>query len=130
MDTHDDLVRRRLNEYRGRLIRTTGDGMLATFDGPARAVRSAFAIRDGLLGVGLEIRSGLHTGEVEIRKDEIGGIGVHIGARIMSVAQPREILVSSTVKELVVGSGIKFEDRGEHELRGVPESWRLFAAVE
>lgn len=130
MDAHDDLVRRRLNEYRGQLIRTTGDGMLATFDGPARAVRSAFAIRDGLQGMGLDIRSGLHTGEVEIRKDEIGGIGVHIGARIMSEAQPNEILVSSTVKELVVGSGIKFEDRGEHELRGVPENWRLFAAVE
>jgi len=130
MDAHDDLVRRRLNEYRGRLIRTTGDGMLATFDGPARAVRSAFAIRDGLLGMGLDIRSGLHTGEVEIRNEEIGGIGVHIGARIMSMAQPREILVSSTVKELVVGSGIKFEDRGEHELKGVPENWRLFAAVE
>lgn len=130
LDAHDDLVRRKLTEYRGTLVRTTGDGMLATFDGPARAVRSAFAIRNGLRGVGLDLRCGLHTGEVEMRREEIGGIGVHIGARIMSEAEPNEILVSSTVKDLVVGSGIRFEDRGEHELKGVPEQWHLFAAVE
>jgi len=93
-------------------------------------VISAFALRTGLRGVGLDLRCGLHTGEVEMRREEIGGIGVHIGARIMSEAEPNEILVSSTVKDLVVGSGIRFEDRGEHELRGVPEQWHLFAAVE
>jgi pimeloyl-ACP methyl ester carboxylesterase len=129
LDVHDELVQRRVDEFRGRLVKTTGDGMLATFDGPARAVRSTFAIRDELARHGLEIRSGLHTGEVELRDRDVSGIAVHIGARVMSEADRGEILCSSTVKDLVVGSGIRFEDRGEHVLKGVPEPWRLYAAI-
>jgi class 3 adenylate cyclase/esterase/lipase len=129
IDAHDKLVQSRLEEFRGRYIKSTGDGFLATFDGPARGVRSAFAIRDSLAAYGIEIRSGLHTGEVELREDDVGGIAVHIGARVMDEAQPGEIVVSSTVKELVTGSGIHFQDRGEHTLKGVPEPWRLYAAV-
>ena len=127
---HDDLIHKNLREYRGNLIRNTGDGMLATFDGPARAIRAAFGIRGGLQEVGFDIRSGLHTGEIELREQDVGGIAFHLGARVMAQAGPSEILVSSTVKDLVVGSGIKFEDRGEHELKGFPDKWRLFAALE
>jgi class 3 adenylate cyclase len=129
LDTHDTLVRKQLDEHRGRLIKTTGDGLLATFDGPARAIRSSFAIRDVLKGVDIDIRTGLHTGEVEVRGDDVGGIAVHIGARVMSEAGPHEVLVSSTVKDLVAGSGITFEDRGSHRLKGVPDEWHLYAAV-
>ena len=129
LDTHDSLVKQRLEEFRGRFIKSTGDGLLATFDGPARAIRSAFAIKDSLGSVGIEIRSGLHTGEVEIRGEDVGGIAVHIGARIMSAANAHEVLVSSTVKDLTAGSGIDFVPRGEHELKGVPDKWRLFSAV-
>lgn len=130
LDSHDYLVRRQLDEYRGRLVKTTGDGLLATFDGPARAIRGAWAIQDALQEqVGIEIRSGLHAGEVEVRGEDVGGISVHIGARVMSKAEGGEVLCSSTVKDLVAGSGIHFADRGVHALKGIPEEWRLFAAV-
>jgi class 3 adenylate cyclase len=110
-------------------VKTTGDGFLATFDGPARAVRCAIALRDAVRELDLEIRAGLHTGEIEVQADDISGLAVHIGARIASLADQSEVLVSGTVKDLVVGSGITFEDRGLHVLKGVPGEWRLFAAT-
>ena len=118
-----------LGRYRGTEVDTAGDGFFATFDGPARAVRCAQAIVDAVRPLGLEIRAGLHTGEAEIIDDKIGGLAVSIGARVGSAAGPSEVLVSSTVKDLVAGSGIAFEDRGEHELKGVPGTWRLFRAT-
>jgi class 3 adenylate cyclase len=127
LDDHDAAVRRQLTAFRGREVKATGDGFLVTFDGPARAIRCACAIRDAACGLGLDVRVGLHTGEVEVRGDDIGGVAVHIGQRVSALAKPREVLVSSTVKDLVAGSGIEFEDRGEHELKGVPGAWRLFA---
>ena len=129
LDAHDAVVRTQLERFRGREVKTTGDGFLATFDGPARAIRCAVDLSTGLRGLGLDIRSGLHTGEVEVRGDDIGGIAVHTGARVAGVARAGEVLVSSTVKDLVAGSGIVFEDRGEHELKGVPGTWRLFGVV-
>jgi len=129
IDAHDAVVRSRLDEFRGRWINSTGDGFLATFDGPARAVRGAFAIRDSLTDYGIRIRSGLHTGEVELFDQGVGGIAVHIGARVMAQAAEGEVIVSSTVKDLVTGSGIRFEDRGLHRLKGVPDAWRLYAAL-
>ena len=129
LDMHDYVIRRKIEEFRGRIVKTTGDGMLATFDGPARAVHSSLAMASALRDVGIDIRSGLHTGEIELRGDDVGGIGVHIGSRIASVAEAQEVLCSRTVKDLTVGSGIGFEDRGVYELKGVPERWRLFAAV-
>ena len=124
------VVVRELTRFRGRAVKTLGDGFLATFDGPARAIRCATAIRDTTLTqFGLEVRSGLHTGEVEVIGDDVGGIAVHIGARVGSRAGAGEVLVSGTVKDLVVGSGILFEDRGEAELRGVPGTWRLWAVT-
>ena len=124
---HDALVRRELKLFRGEEVDTAGDGFLATFDGPARAVRAAEAIRDGVRGLGLEIRAGLHTGEVELAGDRVRGVAVHIGARVAATANPGEVLVSSTVKDLVAGSGIEFDDRGSYSLKGVPGEWRLFA---
>ncbi len=129
LDEHDDVVARHLDKYRGRLVKTTGDGLLATFDGPARAIYGAGAIRDDLHHLGIEIRSGLHTGEVEVRGDDVGGIGVHIGARVMSIAKAGQLVVSSTVKDLVAGSGINFADLGPHTLKGVPDEWRLFEVL-
>lgn len=129
LDEHDEVVARHLAKYRGRLVKTTGDGLLATFDGPARAIYGAGAIRDDLHHLGIEIRSGLHTGEVEVRGDDVGGIGVHIGARVMSVAKAGQLVVSSTVKDLVAGSGINFGDLGPHTLKGVPDEWRLFEVL-
>ncbi len=126
---HHRLVRRELERAGGRLIRIVGDGILATFDGPARAVRCAEAIRDGVHDLGLTIRAGLHTGEIEVQDDDIAGIGVHIGARIGGMAMGDEILVSGTVRDLVVGSGLMFEDRGSHVLKGVPGEWRIAAVV-
>jgi class 3 adenylate cyclase len=108
-------------------VKAIGDGFLATFDGPARAIRCACAIRDAASDLHLNVRIGLHTGEIEVRGDDIGGVAVHIGQRVSALAQPAEIMVSSTVKDLVAGSGIEFEDRDVHELKGVPGSWRLFA---
>jgi len=128
LERHDRLVRRELARHRGRAVKSTGDGVLATFDGPARAIRAAASIGEGAEGLGIQIRAGLHTGECEVMGDDVGGLAVHIGARVMSTATAGEVLVSSTVKDLVVGSGIDFEERGSHELRGVPGEWRLFAA--
>jgi class 3 adenylate cyclase len=123
-------VGRELTRFRGRAVKTLGDGFLATFDGPARAIRCATAIRDTARAqFGLEVRSGLHTGEVEVIGNDVGGIAVHIGARVGAQAEAGEVLVSGTVKDLVVGSGIVFEDRGEAELRGVPGMWRLWAVA-
>ena len=129
LDRHNVLVRRELDHFRGREVDTAGDGFLATFDGPARAVRCARRIADTVPGLGLELRSGLHTGEIELAGDRIRGIAVHIGARVAALAGPREVLVSSTVKDLVAGSGIEFEDRGEHTLKGVPGTWQIFLAA-
>jgi class 3 adenylate cyclase len=126
LQTHDTLARHIVEQHRGRLVKTTGDGILATFDGPGRAIRSALALREALRTVGIEIRAGLHTGEVEMLGDDIGGIGVHVAARVSALAEPGQTLVSGTVKDLVIGSEIVFADRGEHELRGVPGTWRLF----
>lgn len=127
LDQHDEVVRREVDSHRGKLVKTTGDGVLATFDGPARAVTCGCEIRDGLRPLGMEVRVGLHTGEIEIRGADIGGIAVHIGARVARLARPSEVLVSRTLTDLVAGSGISFEDRGAHELKGVPGTWQLFA---
>jgi class 3 adenylate cyclase len=127
LDDHDHLVRDRINRFRGRCVKTTGDGVLATFDGPGRAIRCAKAIRDDVHSIGIGIRAGLHSGEVELRGDDVGGIAVHIGARVAALAQPGQVLVSSTVKDLVAGSGLSFSEAGEHTLKGVPGTWRLFA---
>ena len=129
LDAHDALVRRHLGRFRGREVNTTGDGFVATFDGPARAIQCATAIRDGVQALGIEIRVGLHTGEVEVRDDDIGGIGVHIAARVSALAGANEVLVSRTVTDLVAGSGIEFADRGEQGLKGVPGAWKVFAVV-
>ena len=125
--THDALTRAELERFRGREIRTTGDGFLATFDGPGRAVRCACAIHDAVRAIGMHVRVGLHTGEVELHGDDIGGIAVHIAQRVQAHAQPDEVLVSRTVANLVGGSGIVFVDRGTHTLKGVPHQWQLFA---
>jgi class 3 adenylate cyclase/pimeloyl-ACP methyl ester carboxylesterase len=127
MASHDTLARTIVDQHQGRLIRTTGDGMLATFDGPGRAIRCARAFTAALQPLGLEVRAGVHTGEIELRGPDIAGIGVHIGQRVSAVAQPGEVLVSRTVVDLVTGSGIEFDDRGEHNLKGVPGAWHLFA---
>jgi class 3 adenylate cyclase len=120
-------VRKELGTFRGREVNTAGDGLLATFDGPARAIRCACAIRERVKPLGLGVRTGLHSGECELIGDDVGGIAVHIGARVASAAKPDEVLVSSTVRDLVAGSGIKFTDRGPHTLKGVADEWRLFA---
>jgi class 3 adenylate cyclase len=130
LDAHDRAIRRQLERFRGREVNTVGDGFVATFDGPGRAIECACAIRETVRAVGVEVRVGLHTGEIELRGDDIGGIGVHIAARVMSHAASGEVLVSAAVPLLVAGSGIQFEDRGEHELKGVPGRWRLFAVVD
>jgi class 3 adenylate cyclase len=127
LNSHDQAVREQLRRFRGREINTTGDGFVASFDGPARAIRCARAIGEATESLGVKVRSGLHTGECEVRGDDLGGLAVHIAARIGSLAGAQEVLVSATVKDLVMGSGIEFEDRGEHELKGVPGSWRLHA---
>jgi pimeloyl-ACP methyl ester carboxylesterase len=127
LEQHHATVRRVLRQYRGREIDTAGDGFFAAFDGPARGIRCAQAILEALDGIGIEARSGLHTGEVEVVGDDLAGIAVHIGARVAAAAGPREVLVSSTVRDLVAGSGIEFEDRGLHELKGLDEPRRLYA---
>ena len=127
LDDHDAMVRYELERFRGREINTTGDGFIATFDGPARAIRCGCAIRDGARGLGIEVRVGLHTGEVELRDADIGGISVHTASRVQALAEPGEVLVSRTVVDLVAGSGITFESRGEHQLKGIPGSWTLCA---
>jgi class 3 adenylate cyclase len=126
-EAHDREVRRLLQRYRGREVKTLGDGFLATFDGPGRAVRCATDLRDSLRALGLQVRAGLHTGEVELKGEDISGIAVNIGARVGASAEPGEVLVSQTVKDLVAGSGLDFADRGEHDLKGVPGPWRLWS---
>jgi class 3 adenylate cyclase len=127
LDRHHELVRERLERFRGSEIKTTGDGFLATFDGPARGVACAAEVVSSAHDLGLAIRAGLHTGECEFLDGDIGGIAVHIGARVAALAKPQEVLVSGTVKDLVVGSELQFDDRGTHALRGVPGEWRLYA---
>jgi class 3 adenylate cyclase len=130
LDTHDETVRRQLKRFRGHEVKTAGDSFLATFDGPGRAILCACAIRDAVRALGMEVRAGLHTGEIERRGDDVAGLAVHIGARVASCAGPGEVLVSGAIPPLVAGSGIRFEDRGERELKGVPGTWRLFAVEE
>jgi class 3 adenylate cyclase/pimeloyl-ACP methyl ester carboxylesterase len=127
LEDHQQLVRRELSRFRGREIDTAGDGFLATFDGPARAIRCASAIRDAVKALGIEIRAGLHTGECEVVGEKVRGVAVHIGARVAALAGPGEVLLSRTVRDLVAGSGLAFEDRGTHVLKGVPGEWQLFA---
>jgi len=129
LDAHDAVVRVQLNRFRGREVNTSGDGFLATFDGPQRAIRCAMAIRDAVQTLGIQVRAGLHTGECEVRSDDIGGMAVHIGARVSALAGPNDVLVSSTLRDLVIGSGLEFEDRGAHQLKGVPGEWHLFAVA-
>jgi len=130
LDAHDRTIRRQLERFRGREVGTRGDGFVATFDGPGRAIECGCAMRDAVRALGLEIRVGLHTGEIEVRADdEVAGVAVHLAARIEHQASASEVLVSSTVKDLVAGSGIEFADRGEHQLKGVPGTWRLFSVV-
>ena len=129
LDAHDAVVRAQLTRFRGREVNTSGDGFLAMFDGPQRAIRCAMAIRDAVQALGVEVRAGLHTGECEVRGDDIGGIAVHIGARVSALAGPNDVLVSSTLRDLVIGSGLAFEERGAHELKGVPGEWHLFAVA-
>jgi pimeloyl-ACP methyl ester carboxylesterase len=129
LQRHDAMVRDALARHRGREVKTTGDGFLATFDGPARAIRGACAIRNNARDLLLEVRAGLHTGECELMGDDIGGLGVHIGARVAALAKPSEVLVSRTVTDLVAGAGIAFEPRGTHQLKGVPGDWELFAVA-
>jgi class 3 adenylate cyclase len=128
LDRHDAIVRGELDRFQGKEVKHTGDGFLATFDGPARAIRCARSVRDHLHQIGIEIRVGLHTGECEFSGEDVGGLAVHIGARVMAKAGAGEILVSNTVKDLVVGSNIDFKPRGAHALRGAPGEWALFAA--
>jgi pimeloyl-ACP methyl ester carboxylesterase len=129
LESHQQIVRAALEKHRGREVKTTGDGFLATFDGPARAVRCGQAIIEAVRGIGLDTRVGLHSGEVEVMGSDVGGIAVHIASRVGSLAGAGEVLVSETVKGIVAGSGITFEDRGDHELKGVPDRWRLFAVT-
>jgi class 3 adenylate cyclase len=127
LDQHDRTIDEIVESFRGRVVKKLGDGILATFDGPARAVRSAMAIRDALAAHCVAVRAGLHTGEVELREEDVTGMAVHTAARVAALAGEREVFVSSTVKDLVAGSGIQFHDRGEHELKGVPGTWRVFS---
>ena len=129
LDAHDAIVRVQLNRFRGREVSTAGGSFLATFDGPQRAIRCAMAIRGAVQALDIEVRAGLHTGECEVRGDDIGGIAVHIGVRVSALAGPNDVLVSSTLRDLVIGSGLEFEDRGAHQLKGVPGEWHLFAVA-
>jgi class 3 adenylate cyclase len=127
---YDEVVHRELDRFRGHCVKSTGDGTLATFDGPARAIEATRAIREAVKVFGIEVRAGLHTGEIEVRGDDVAGLAVHIAARVSGQALAGEVLVSRTVTDLVVGSGIDFEDRGDHQLKGLPGVWRLFAALD
>jgi class 3 adenylate cyclase len=130
LEVHDEAARRVVEEFGGRLVDTTGDGILATFDGPSRAVRCAAALRAELGGIGLQVRAGLHTGEVELRDGDVGGIAVHLAARVMAAAGPGEILSSRTVRDLVAGSDVAVEDRGPQALKGIDGTWQLFAVTQ
>ena len=127
LDDLDALVARQVDRFQGKVIKGLGDGHLATFDGPGRAIRCATSISEGVRSLGLEVRCGVHTGEIDLRGDDVGGVALHIAARVMSLAGPNEVLVSGSVPPLVAGSGFDFEDRGEHELKGVPGKWSVFA---
>ena len=127
LDGHDRSVRAQIERFRGREVKTLGDGFVATFDIPGRAIECALAIRDSLADFDLGVRAGIHTGEIEVRGDDVAGLAVHIGARVAALAGPGEVLVSSTVKDLVAGSNVEFEERGDRQLKGVPGVWRLFA---
>jgi class 3 adenylate cyclase len=127
LDSHDEIADAVIVQHGGRLVKLTGDGLLATFDGPGRAIRCASVLRDALAPLGIAIRAGLHSGEVEQRGEDIGGIAVHLAARVLEHAAPNELLTSSAVPLLVAGSGIEFEDRGDYELKGIPGTWRLYA---
>jgi class 3 adenylate cyclase len=129
VEEHHSFVREQLDRFRGREIDTAGDGFFATFDGPARAIRCAKSVVDGVPSLGLQVRAGVHTGEVELAGDGVRGIAVHTGARVAAHAGAGEVLVSQTVKDLVAGSGIEFEDRGTRELKGIPGEWRLYAVT-
>jgi DNA-binding NarL/FixJ family response regulator len=130
LDRHDELVGRQIAAHGGQQVKTTGDGVLALFDAPARAIRCALAIRDQLQALAIQVRVGLHAGEVELRGNDVGGIAVHIGARLIALASAGDVVVSSTVKDLVAGSGIGFLDLGGHALKGVPDRWHLFAVAD
>jgi class 3 adenylate cyclase len=130
LDAHDRMAGRQVSRFGGRQVKSTGDGLLATFDGPAQAIQCGLAIRDGARQLGMEVRVGVHTGEVERRGADLAGIGVHIAARVEARAQPGEVWVSRTVTDLVTGSGIAFEDRGEHQLKGISGTWNLFSVVD
>ena len=127
LGVHQDIVRQELARFRGREIDTAGDGLFASFDGPARAIRCACSIRDAVRPLSIETRAGLHTGECEVMGDKVGGLAVHIGARVMATAAAGEVLVSNTVRDLVAGAGIDFDHRGQHQLKGVPGEWTLYA---
>jgi len=129
LEDHNQMVRRQLGDHHGREVKTVGDGFLATFDGPARAIWCAKAITEAVRDLNIEVRAGLHTGETELLGDDIGGVAVHIGARVVSLAGPGEVLVTRTVRDLVAGSGIEFIDRGVHELKGVPGQWGMLAVA-
>ena len=126
LDNHDRMAGRQVQRFGGRQVKSTGDGLLATFDGPARAIQCGLAICDGARQLGMEVRVGVHTGEVERRGADIAGIGVHIAARVQACAEPGEVWVSRTLTDLLTGSGMTFADRGEHTLKGVPGTWQLF----
>jgi class 3 adenylate cyclase len=127
LDEHDAIAAQRIAAFDGTVVKTTGDGVLATFDGPSRAVACARAIHEGLASLDLQMRAGVHTGELERRGHDVGGIGVHIGSRIAGLAEPGEVWVSRTVKDLTAGSGLEFDARGAYELKGVPDQWELYA---
>jgi class 3 adenylate cyclase len=129
LEAHDRTVRRELSRFRGKEVKSLGDGFLATFDGPARAIHCASAIRDQLRGLEVPVRIGVHTGEVELTDDDVRGIAVHIASRVAHIGGPDDVLVSRTVKDLVAGSGIRFEDFGTHALKGIPEAWQVFRAI-
>jgi class 3 adenylate cyclase len=129
LNLHDELARRLVEEAGGRLVKTTGDGILATFDGPGRGIRCAAALRDELGGIGVQIRAGLHTGEVELRDGDVGGIAVHLAARVMAAARPGEILTSRTVRDLVIGSDMALDDLGTRPLKGLEGAWQLFTVT-
>lgn len=129
LDSHDQLALQLVERHRGALIKSTGDGILATFDGPGRAVRCALALGAASNQIGLPLRAGLHTGEIEIRGRDIGGIAVHAAARVLAQCQPSEVLVSRVVTDLVAGAGLKFTERGSHDFKGLPGRWDLFAAT-
>jgi class 3 adenylate cyclase len=130
LDRHDALADHVVERHRGRVVKSTGDGVLATFDGPARGIRAAREIVAAAADIDLDVRAGLHTGEIERRGDDVAGIAVHIASRVGALAQPREVLVSRTVKDLVAGSGLAFASRGEFDLKGIAERWELFRVVE